>query len=151
MYRKMTEEEDNKMVERWQKDAEGIIIFTGLLSAAVAALLGMAVGSLTPSSQDGTVFYLQNIYVLLLTNGFNTTATLPSDTLSPVTLEFSPPKYAVLVCAFLFLSLAINLSCAMTATLIRQWARRYLKGHSVTTLQPTRASADPRILCQRRR
>jgi hypothetical protein len=27
MYWKMTEEEDNKMVKRWQKDAEGIIIF----------------------------------------------------------------------------------------------------------------------------
>jgi hypothetical protein len=27
MYREMTEEEDNKMAERWQKDAEGIIIF----------------------------------------------------------------------------------------------------------------------------
>ena len=27
MYREMAEEQDNKMAERWQKDAEGIIIF----------------------------------------------------------------------------------------------------------------------------
>ena len=27
MYSKIAEEEDDKMVERWQKDAEGIIIF----------------------------------------------------------------------------------------------------------------------------
>jgi hypothetical protein len=27
MYVKMTEEEDNKMAKRWQKDADGIIIF----------------------------------------------------------------------------------------------------------------------------
>jgi hypothetical protein len=27
MYRKMAEEEDNKMAERWQKDADGILIF----------------------------------------------------------------------------------------------------------------------------
>jgi hypothetical protein len=27
MYRKMAEEGDNKMAERWQKDAEGILIF----------------------------------------------------------------------------------------------------------------------------
>jgi len=27
MYSNIAEEEDNKMVERWQKDAEGIIIF----------------------------------------------------------------------------------------------------------------------------
>ena len=27
MYTKTAEEEDNKMVERWQKDADGILIF----------------------------------------------------------------------------------------------------------------------------
>jgi hypothetical protein len=27
MYSKLAEEDDNKMAERWQKDAEGIIIF----------------------------------------------------------------------------------------------------------------------------
>ena len=27
MYSKIVEEEDNRMVERWQKDAEGTIIF----------------------------------------------------------------------------------------------------------------------------
>ena len=27
MYVKMAEEEDNKMTERWQKDADGILIF----------------------------------------------------------------------------------------------------------------------------
>ena len=30
MYRKMAEEEDNKMAERWQKDADGILIFVSL-------------------------------------------------------------------------------------------------------------------------
>lgn len=27
MYSKMAEEEDNKMVERWQRDADGILVF----------------------------------------------------------------------------------------------------------------------------
>ena len=27
MYIKMTEEEDNKMAHRWQKDADGVLIF----------------------------------------------------------------------------------------------------------------------------
>jgi hypothetical protein len=30
MYSKAAEEEDNKMVERWQKDADGILIFVSL-------------------------------------------------------------------------------------------------------------------------
>jgi hypothetical protein len=32
MYNKMTEEEDNKMAQRWQKDADGILIFVSLYS-----------------------------------------------------------------------------------------------------------------------
>jgi hypothetical protein len=30
MYVKMTEKEDNKMADRWQKDADGILIFVSL-------------------------------------------------------------------------------------------------------------------------
>ncbi|KAH9995511.1 hypothetical protein BJV77DRAFT_1066231 [Russula vinacea] len=58
MYSKAAEEEDNRMVERWQKDADGILIFTGLFSAAVAALLAVTVQDLRPNSQDTSAFYL---------------------------------------------------------------------------------------------
>jgi hypothetical protein len=37
MYVKMTEEEDNKMTDRWQKDGDGILIF-------VSPYLGLHVG-----------------------------------------------------------------------------------------------------------
>ncbi|KAF8270529.1 hypothetical protein EI94DRAFT_778229 [Lactarius quietus] len=40
---------------------------------------------------------------------------------------FSPPNYAVWVNALWFLSLVISLTCALLATLLQQWARRYLK------------------------
>jgi hypothetical protein len=30
MYLKLAEEEDNKMAERWQKDADGVLIFVSL-------------------------------------------------------------------------------------------------------------------------
>jgi hypothetical protein len=32
MYRKMAEEEDKKVAERWQKDADGILIFVSPLA-----------------------------------------------------------------------------------------------------------------------
>ncbi|KAI0299123.1 hypothetical protein B0F90DRAFT_634887 [Multifurca ochricompacta] len=38
-----------------------------------------------------------------------------------------PPKYAVWVNTLWFLSLLISLTCALLATLLQQWARRYLK------------------------
>jgi hypothetical protein len=71
MYQKMTEEEDNKVAEVWQKVADGIIIFvsplaffttphtprknhsTGLFSAAVTVV------DLQPNSQDTSAFLSQ--------------------------------------------------------------------------------------------
>ena len=40
---------------------------------------------------------------------------------------FTPPNYAVWVNALWFLSLVISITCALLATLLQQWARRYLK------------------------
>ncbi|KAI0246409.1 hypothetical protein BJV78DRAFT_1398655, partial [Lactifluus subvellereus] len=122
----MTEEEDNKMAERWQKDAEGIIIFTGLFSAAVAALLAVTVADLKPNSQDTSAFYLKKMYelqVLVDTNASR--SSIPSTPAQPD--PFSPPKYSIWVNSFWFLSLVISLTCAMVATLLQQWARRYLR------------------------
>ena len=52
---------------------------------------------------------------------------------------FSPPRYAIWVNSLWFLSLVISLTCALLATLLQQWARRYL-----TTTQPPRLSPHKR-------
>lgn len=52
---------------------------------------------------------------------------------------FSPPKYAIWVNSLWFLSLVISLSCAMLATSLQQWARRYLR-----VAQPPRSSPHKR-------
>ncbi|KAI0253408.1 hypothetical protein BJV78DRAFT_208802 [Lactifluus subvellereus] len=124
MYRDMAKEEDNKMAERWQKDADGILIFTGLFSAAVAALAAVTVMDLKPNSQDTSAFYLENIYQLLADPNISRSS-IPVTPLRPP--PFSPPKYVIWVNSLWFLSLAISLTCAMLATLIHQWARRYLR------------------------
>ncbi|KAH8982439.1 hypothetical protein EDB92DRAFT_1894540 [Lactarius akahatsu] len=48
MYSEIGAEEDKKMVESWQADAEGIFIFTGLFSAAVASLVSVSVQDIRP-------------------------------------------------------------------------------------------------------
>ncbi|KAN0105295.1 hypothetical protein V8E52_010844 [Russula decolorans] len=65
MYSKAAEDEDKKLVERWHKDADGILIFTGLFSAAVAALLAMTVQDLRQDPHSTSSFYLGNIYEVL--------------------------------------------------------------------------------------
>ncbi|KAF8484504.1 hypothetical protein DFH94DRAFT_842406 [Russula ochroleuca] len=135
IYSKTAEEEDNKMVERWQKDADGILIFTGLFSAAVAALLAVTVQDLRPNSQDTSAFYLGNIYDVLADPNA-TRASNPSPAKPP---PFSRPRYAVWVNSLWFLSLVMSLSCALWATSLHQWARRYIR-----LTQPGRCSPEKR-------
>jgi len=139
MYLQLAEDEDKKMTESWKGDADGILIFvsrhstvvplrtftpspkTGLFSAAVAALVAVSVQDLKPSSQDISAFYLANIYQIL--NGSQ--IVMPPSLSDPST--FSPPTSAVWVNSLWFLSLLISLTCALLATLLQQWARRYMK------------------------
>jgi hypothetical protein len=67
----------------------------------------------------------------------NPNASRPSA--SDVPPAFSPPIYAVWVNSLWFLSLAISLSCAMLATSLQQWARRYRR-----ITQPRRVSPHKR-------
>ncbi|KAH9057260.1 hypothetical protein EDB87DRAFT_1812171, partial [Lactarius vividus] len=123
MYLEMATEEDKKMVEGWKADADGIIIFTGLFSAVVASLISVSIQDIRPNPQDTSNFYLANIYQTLADpNGSNISSSIPA---SPP--QFNPPDYAVWVNTLWFLSLVISITCALLATLIQQWARRYLK------------------------
>ena len=140
MYMEMADEEDKKLAESWKADAEGILVFvrlhlllscfrpihesqTGLFSAAVASLISVSIQDIQQNPQDTSNFYLENIYQLLAkSNQSNISISLPT---SPP--QFSPPTFAVWVNSLWFLSLAISITCALLATLLQQWARRYLK------------------------
>ncbi|KAH9963420.1 hypothetical protein BGW80DRAFT_1210356, partial [Lactifluus volemus] len=118
MYVKMSQEEDDKMANRWQKDADGILIFTGLFSVAVAVLLTVSTQDLRPNSQATSEFYLANIYQLLADPNISRVSILAT----PATLPpFSPPKFAIWVNSLWFLSLLISLTCAFLATMLQQW------------------------------
>ena len=155
MYSKIAEEEDTRMAEGWLKDTEGIVIFvcssvssltviranredtqTGLFSAVVATMIAISIQDLKPNSQDTSAFYLKQIYLIQV----NPNASHPSNPSAvaepPV---FSTPWRAISVNTFWFLSLIISLSCAMMATLVQQWVRRYIK-----VTQPVRCSPQER-------
>ncbi|KAI0290076.1 hypothetical protein B0F90DRAFT_1921212, partial [Multifurca ochricompacta] len=125
MYLELAEKEDERISESWKADADGILVFTGLFSAAVAALIAI---SISHCSQTRKI-------PLRSTTEYLSTPRRPQISISqpsiPVTLAtppaFAPPKYAVWVNSLWFLSLAISLTCALLATLLKQWARRYLK------------------------
>ncbi|KAI0246544.1 hypothetical protein BJV78DRAFT_1134930, partial [Lactifluus subvellereus] len=121
----MAGKEDKEMAERWGADAKGIILFTGLFSAALAALLSVSIQDLRPNSTDISASYLANIFQLLADRD-GSPVSIPS-TLSPPSSNFSVPKQAVWVNSLWFLSLVISITCALLATFVQQWAHRYIK------------------------
>ncbi|KAH9970867.1 hypothetical protein BGW80DRAFT_528818 [Lactifluus volemus] len=123
MYVERAEKEDKELADRWQKDADGILIFTGLFSAAVAVFAAVSIQDLRPNPQDTSAFYLSNIYQLLADPNISRASILATPAQPP---PFSPPTYAIWVNSLWFLSLAISLTGALLATLLQQWARRYI-------------------------
>ncbi|KAI0271111.1 hypothetical protein BGY98DRAFT_215851 [Russula aff. rugulosa BPL654] len=108
MYLDRVIEEDNKMVESWKGDADGMLVFTGLFSAATATLLSVSISDIRPNSQN------------------TSQPSNPSSTgSSNQTVPFSPSTLSVWANGLWFLSLVISLTCALLATLVQQWARRY--------------------------
>jgi hypothetical protein len=80
----------------------------------------VSIQDLQQNPQDTSNFYLANMYHATINP--NTSSSLPT---SPP--PFSPPNFAIWVNALWFLSLVISITCALLATLLQQWARRYLK------------------------
>jgi Family of unknown function (DUF6535) len=96
---------------------------TGLFSASVATFIGVSIQDLRPNSQDISAFYLANIYQVLADVNRSGIYVPPTPAVPP---PFSPSTSAIWVNCLWFLSLVMSLTCALLATLLQQWARRYL-------------------------
>ena len=97
---------------------------TGLFSATVAAFIIESYKNLSPNSGDKTVALLGQISQQL--------AGVPLETLSQNltaagNASFKPTNSAIRVNILWFLSLVLSLTSALSATLLQQWARRYLE------------------------
>ena len=99
---------------------------TGLFSASVASLLSVSIPNLQQQSLDTSAFYLANVYQLL-SNENGSQVTIPSSVRNMDPASFTVPRSAIWVNSLWFLSLVISLTCALLATLLQQWARRYLR------------------------
>ncbi|KAI0302899.1 hypothetical protein B0F90DRAFT_1713364 [Multifurca ochricompacta] len=123
LYLSHAEKHDQEQSDRWKAGADGILVFTGLFSAALATLVVDSYKSLLPDSGSNTVALLTQISQQL--NGSSQVVISSSPTAPQST--FQPTTSAVLVNVLWFLSLVITLFCALLATLQQHWARRYLR------------------------
>ncbi|KAN0133856.1 hypothetical protein V8E53_008351 [Lactarius tabidus] len=100
MYLTEAAKEDKEVTELWKRDTDGILVFTGMFSAVVVTFIRLGIEGLSPDSGDTTTQSGQ---------------------------LFKPTASAVRVNVLWFLSLTVSLSCALLATLVQQWARRYVR------------------------
>jgi Family of unknown function (DUF6535) len=84
-------------------------------------LLAVTIADLKPDPQEKPTFYLKNIYDLLADGNVSRSAISVEPPRSP------PPKYVIWVNSLWFLSLNMSLTSAMLATMLQQWARRYIQ------------------------
>ncbi|KAI0255006.1 hypothetical protein BJV78DRAFT_1279621 [Lactifluus subvellereus] len=126
MYLTRAEKFDKEQSESWKANADGILVFTGLFSATVATFIVEGYKKLGPDSGNATVSILAQISQQLagLSNG---TYVSPLDPAVIMGSSFRPTTSAVWVNALWFSSLVTSLTCALLATLLQQWARRYLR------------------------
>src|SRR5258708_6637651 len=93
---------------------------TGLFSAIVGAFVIEFYKKLSSDSGEQTVDILQQISQQL-SNFPNSTQPNPAN-------QPSPPRSAMIwVVAMWLISLILSLTCALLATLLQQWARRYIE------------------------
>ncbi|KAI0062743.1 hypothetical protein BV25DRAFT_1803647, partial [Artomyces pyxidatus] len=125
MYLAESKEEDKKIVENMTTHTNGVLVFTGLFGAIVAAFIVESYKQLQPDSGSMSVALLAQIsqQIAASSNGTHSPAPYP-DTLD--SLPFRPSSSALRVNILWFLSLSLSLSCALAATLMQQWVRRYI-------------------------
>ena len=127
MYMNEVKKDDKRMADAWKEDSNGILVFvslnllvpllvsmtrfkTGLFSATVGAFIIEFYKQLSPSSGVQTVIPLAN-------GNYTIIASQPP-----------PPKASIIwVNAMWLISLVLSLTSALIATLLQQWARRYVE------------------------
>ncbi|KAH9169192.1 hypothetical protein EDB89DRAFT_2231477 [Lactarius sanguifluus] len=111
--------EDEINAENWDKGADGILVFTGLFSSTVATFIALSY----PNLQQDPNVTTQSLLAQISQQLSNTNITTGPSIQSP----FVPPTSVIFINSVWFLSLVLSLTCAMMATLLRHWARRYLQ------------------------
>lgn len=122
LYLSQAEKFDKEHSESWTANTDGVLVFTGLFSAVVAAFLVVSYPLLQPNPTDTTNQLLAQISQQLSTNGTGSSQPLPANTSS-----FRPSSSAMRVNVLWFTSLAMSTACALWATLMQQWTRRYMQ------------------------
>ncbi|RPD77329.1 hypothetical protein L226DRAFT_544728 [Lentinus tigrinus ALCF2SS1-7] len=122
----------DKLVERWNKEIDTLLVFAGLFSAILTAF-NVNVQSyqlLTPPPPDPVLTALERISAQLSSSSINppsVNSTAPAFVNHDPTPP-PPPRYAVWLNALWFSSLIFSLSASSIAIMVKQWLNEYNAG-----------------------
>ncbi|KAF5369069.1 hypothetical protein D9758_002975 [Tetrapyrgos nigripes] len=128
MYISQAQEYDKALIESWKSDMDGMLLFSALYSAVLAAFIIESYKNLQddPASTTSDLLVQMSRQLALLSNGTVFTFEEPT--------SFHPTATS-LVCNLLwFLALALALTCSLLAAFVQQWTRDFL--HK-TTMRPS--------------
>ena len=136
IYLDEVKEDDKRISDAWKEGSTGILIFvspnllawfvsmtsskTGLFAATVGAFILEFYKTLSPDSGNQTVALLGQISQQF-SNFPNSTHSITA------TPPFSPSASMIWVNSMWLISLVLSLTSALIATLLQQWARRYVE------------------------
>ncbi|KAI0692552.1 hypothetical protein BC835DRAFT_1277499, partial [Cytidiella melzeri] len=119
---------DKQQVEDYKDDIDTLLVFAGLYSAVLTAFVIESYPLLQEDTAGESLQVLRQIatqsagYVIMGGQLVNTTATVPSASLS----QFEPTSTAVRLNVLWFASLVLSLSTASLGILVKSWLREYV-------------------------
>ncbi|KAH9074296.1 hypothetical protein EDB83DRAFT_2356101 [Lactarius deliciosus] len=133
-YMEVADKHDTRVSDIWKDNANGVLVFTGLLSATVAAFVIEGYKKLSSDSGNQTACLLGQISQQLA--AFSPNGTYVPPTPCP---NYSPSLSIILVNSLWLLSLVLSIASAVVAALIQSWTRRYTQLPTISSVPRYRA------------
>ncbi|KAH9170239.1 hypothetical protein EDB89DRAFT_1334484 [Lactarius sanguifluus] len=120
---------DDARIQSLKGDMDGVLIFAGFFSIALASFLVDKIHDLQPDPAQQMVYYQQQNVALLAqisqqVSSIAPQVSIPSAPPLPYAFRLNPSDVRVNV--FWFMSLVFSISAALLATLVQQWVRNYM-------------------------
>ncbi|KAG2130530.1 hypothetical protein BD769DRAFT_1316665, partial [Suillus cothurnatus] len=116
LYGQVAEEHDSDFLERYSKDMDSILLFSGLFSTVSSSFIVAMESNLSPDPSDTTNALLTQLVQIGLGN-FSEAGSTPEDPAS----TWSPTASVVRIQMIAYASLSMSLLAAFAAVLGKQW------------------------------
>ena len=127
MYMNEVKKDDKRMADAWKENSNGILVFVSL-NLLVPLLVSMTRFKTGLFSATVGAFIIEFYKQLSPSSGIQTVIPLANGSYTIIASQPPPPKASIIwVNAMWLISLVLSLTSALIATLLQQWARRYVE------------------------